>query len=64
MIYFNQQKQKIDKICRPIVVNPQCITGSFKFAEGRKICNIDVDNYSQAYGEIVSCLSKVEIIQT
>ena len=53
---FNQQHKKNDTFCRPSVVNGQCIIRSKKYRVAGIICNYAIDKYSQAFGEIVSCL--------
>ena len=61
---FNQQYQNIDTQC--FIVNAQCFIGSEKFPDAGINCNYAIDNYSQAYGEIVSCfrhLAKNNILQ-
>ena len=63
---FNQQHQNNDTVCRPSVVNAQCIIGSGKFPNAGINCKYAVDKYSQAYGEIVSRsrhLAKDNILQ-
>ena len=52
---FNQQHQNSDKFYRPSVINAQCNISSEKVPEAGINCECAVDNYSQAYGEIVSC---------
>ena len=63
---FNQQHHNNDIFCRPSVVNAQCITRSENFSDtGINFINT-YDNFSQAFGEIVSCfrpLSKDNILQ-
>ena len=63
---FNQQPQNIDIFYRPSVVNAQCNIGSEKIPHAGIICNYAVDEYSQVFGEIVSCfrhLAKNNILQ-
>ena len=52
---FNQQLQNNDSFYTPSVVNAQCINGSEKLPDAGINCDYAIDNYSQAYGEIVSC---------
>ena len=52
---FNQQYQNNDAFYRPSVVNAQCIFGSEIFPDAGKKCYYAIDNFSQAYDEIVSC---------
>ena len=63
---FNQQNQKNDTLYRPSAVNAQCITGSEEIPDAGVNCNHAIDEYSHAYGEIVSCFrhsSKGNILQ-
>ena len=52
---FNQQHQDNDTFYRPSVVNAQCTVGREKFLGAGIICNFAMAEYSQTYGEIVSC---------
>ena len=52
---LNQQHQHNDTFHRPSVVKSQCFIGSDKLPDARITCIYAIDNYSQAYGEIVSC---------
>ena len=52
---FNQQHQNNGAICRPSVVNAQCIIGSEIFPDAGINCKYAFDKYSQAYDKIVSC---------
>ena len=52
---FNQEHQNKDIICRPSVVNEQCIVGNENFPDTGINCNYAIDKYSRAYGETVSC---------
>ena len=51
---FNQQHQNNDTYYRRSVVNAQFIIGSEKFPDAGINCKYAIDDYSQAYGEIVS----------
>ena len=63
---FVQQHQNNDPFYRKSVVNAQCIIGSKKFPKAAINCKNAFNEYSQAYGEIVSCfrhLAKDNILQ-
>ena len=53
---FIRQHQYNDTFYRPSVVYAQCIIGGEKFPDSKINCIYLFDEYSQAYGEIVSCL--------
>ena len=52
---FKQQHQNHDTFYRASVVNCQINFGFEKYPDAGKICDYAINNYSQAYGEIVSC---------
>ena len=45
---FNQQRQNNDVVCRPFIVDAQCIIGNEKYPDARLHCNYAVDKFSQA----------------
>ena len=60
------QQQNNDTFYRPSVVNAQCIISREKIPDAGLNCNYAIDNYSQAYGDIVPCfrhLAKDNILQ-
>ena len=63
---FNQRHQNNDTFYRSSVVNAKCNIGSETIPDSGINCNFAIDQYSQQYGEVVSCfkhISKENILQ-
>ena len=55
----NQLHHFLQTLYRPILVKAQYITGSEKYLHAGMNCNYVFKNYSQAYGDIDSCLRHI-----
>ena len=56
---LSQQHQKIDKFLRPSVVKAQGNIGIEKLTDAGRNCSFAIFQYSQAYGEYVSCFKRL-----